>query len=113
MPGDRMSVPVVVRAAGPKFETDTAEHLLRHIYLPDGVHLSLDGRGDAVRIAVVEREEAGAFSVSLPRVASSGMFSSFRLRQCRWQGRIFVSQGGKCGIMGNFVETISFCMRLL
>ena len=82
MPGDRMSVPVVVRAAGPKFETDTAEHLLRRIYLPD--HLYLDGRGDAVRIAVVEREEAGAFSVSLPRVASSGMFSSFRLRQCRW-----------------------------
>lgn len=37
MPGDRMSVPVVVRAAGPKFETDTAEHLLRRIYLPDGV----------------------------------------------------------------------------
>lgn len=34
MPGDRMSVPVVVRAAGPKFETDTAEHLLRRICLP-------------------------------------------------------------------------------
>ena len=25
MPGDRMSVPVVVRAAGPKFETDEAD----------------------------------------------------------------------------------------
>lgn len=43
MPGDRIPVPVVVTAAGPKVETDAAEHLLRRIYFPDGVP-SVSGR---------------------------------------------------------------------
>ena len=73
MPGDRMSVPVVVRAAGPKFETDTAEHLLRRICLPDGVPY-LDGRGDAVRIAVAERGGLRVF-----RIAAAGSIVRYAL----------------------------------
>ena len=74
MPGDRMSVPVVVRAAGPKFETDTAEHLLAVSVFRTAYRLYLDGRGDAVRIAVAERGGRRVF-----RIAAAGSIVRYAL----------------------------------
>ena len=113
MPGDRIPVPVVVTAAGPKVETDAAEHLLRRIYFPDGVP-SVSGRPR--RCCPDSGRGEGGGRARFPyrcRMYIVGILSLFRCGSADERGAFPCRREGKYGIMGNFAGTVFFCVRLL